>query len=62
MTVATREQACLHAKAMMSILQTVSDVVQRVCNGWKTSCEEFGLQTVKVAVTVHANDKETSEG
>lgn len=62
MVVATHEEACLHAKTMVSILETVSDVVRVVCSGWKQSREEYALQVAKVVPGLQTNQNDTNEG
>lgn len=58
--IATHEEACLQAKAMVTVLHIVADVAQSVCDGWAKSVKEFESETAKMGVGMQSN--ETNEG
>ena len=61
-SLATRDEACSQAKAMISVLKTVSNIVQSVCTGWKNSSKKYESETSKLGAQLQTSEISTKEG
>lgn len=47
---------------MVSVLQSFSDVVHSVCNGWKESWKEYEMESAKFGAGLETIEDDTSKG